>query len=617
MIAHSVSRAESALHRALEARLNNASNDDEFVAAIRGACSEEEFLDTVASHIRTAPESMSAVISLMHRLKSRGEIRASLITRLESLESSCEASDSPDGITIELADAAGSNDAEAPAPTPTPTPTYVEIGAVLRNRYVIEECLGKGGKGSVFKALDHHRSGLPLPLQYVALKILHQGSDSSVDMLAALRRELQCSQTLSHPNVVKVFDLDRDGNLNFMAMEYLEGELLSSLLARYRSAPMPRSHAWFIIRQIAAGLQHAHDRGIVHADLKPQNIFITNGGEVRILDFGSSRVLTKEPDLQEVRASVSLAYASCELLEGRAPDPRDDLYALACVSYELLAGAHPFQRRCATEARRLGLVPAQPLDVSRRQWETLARALYWQRAGRSIAIRDWLEALKPDATESPSLRDMQAAADPPVLSNGPAPTNARTLGRKVPYVRVIAAALLFIAGVTWLFFVQVTPNRKPAGEHLQATAANAQAPVESAPEASAGVTAEVQPPEQTAPETAKADGAGTPTASGLRVAPQARFAEVRIRRPAGVTGDAPFVWWTEGASAKPGIDYVNQPKATQHFSAGKGSTSVFVKLLPRAPGNSAGVFYVAVAGGGEKDLQHVTHTAVHLPAASL
>ena len=169
----------------------------------------------------------------------------------------------------------------------------IEPGTVLRNRYVIEECLGKGGKGTVFKALDRYRSALPASQQYVAVKVLHQMPDSRLETLEALRRELQSAQALSHPNVVKVFDLDRDGNLDFFTMEFLEGELLSSLLLRFRSRPMPRSYAWSIIRQIAAGVQHAHERGIAHADLKPQNIMITNLGEVRILDFGASHALAR------------------------------------------------------------------------------------------------------------------------------------------------------------------------------------------------------------------------------------------------------------------------------------------------------------------------------------
>ena len=115
-----------------------------------------------------------------------------------------------------------------------PAPTMLEVGSVLRDRYVIERRLGQGGKGTVFKALDRYRTALPLLQQYVAIKVLHHLPESRVETLEALRRELQCAQLLSHPNVVKVFDLDRDAGVDFFTMEYLEGELLSSLLARFQ-----------------------------------------------------------------------------------------------------------------------------------------------------------------------------------------------------------------------------------------------------------------------------------------------------------------------------------------------------------------------------------------------
>jgi len=456
---------------------------------------------------------------------------------------------------------------------------------------VICECLGRGGKGTVFKALDRHRSGLPLSQQYVAVKILHELPDSRREILEALRRELQSAQSLSHPNVVKMFDLDRDGSLDFFTMEFLEGELLSTLLSRFRLQPMPRSHAWSIIRQIAAGLQHAHERGIVHADLKPQNILITNSGEARILDFGASHAQTRATDGNPVRStsSVSLAYASCELLDGRTPDPRDDLYALACISYELLAGAHPFQRRRSNEARDLGVVPARPKSLSRRQWNTLARGLSWHRAGRSLHVGVWLKGLKADARESPSLRDIQNSVE----TRRPAP--------QAPYFRLsIAATLLLITSVAWLLFVRLAPGGKVIGEALRA-------PTVKASSLPARPTPMVSP---------KADGAALSPPSA-QAASRSRFAEVRVRRPAKASGEAPFVWWTEAASAKPGVDYVNQSKATQFFPAGRGSTSVFVKLLPRHTGNAPGVFYIAVAERADQNLLHVTHTAVRLPADPL
>ena len=107
----------------------------------------------------------------------------------------------------------------------------VRVGSVLRNRYVIEERLGSGGKGTVFKALDRYRADLAEDDRYIAIKILHPNVDDRGDLLAEFRREFYCAQILSHESIVNVYEIDRDGDLDFFTMELLEGELLSSVMA--------------------------------------------------------------------------------------------------------------------------------------------------------------------------------------------------------------------------------------------------------------------------------------------------------------------------------------------------------------------------------------------------
>jgi len=158
------------------------------------------------------------------------------------------------------------------------TAVPIAVGRVLRERYVIQERLGTGGKGAVFKALDRYRSSLPDGQQHVALKVLHSGSDFSEQIDSDLRRELHCGQLLSHRNIVNVFELDRDADVVFFTMELLDGELLSDLIERMRPAAMQRLQAWQIIRQLGAGLEHAHERSIIHGDLKPRNLLITREG---------------------------------------------------------------------------------------------------------------------------------------------------------------------------------------------------------------------------------------------------------------------------------------------------------------------------------------------------
>src|SRR3984957_14105110 len=493
----------------------------------------------------------------------------------------------------------------------------VEIGRVLRGRYVLEMRLGSGSKGTVFKALDRYRADLPEAQQYVAIKILHAAiNDNNRErLLAKLRQEFHCVQMLSHRNIVNVFELDRDGDVDFFTMEFLDGELLSSVMGRLQPLPLSQPQAWAIIREIGSGLEHAHARNVAHADLKPHNIMITRSGEVRILGFGASTSTTMTP-----------AYACCELLEGRPPDTRDDIYALACLSYELLAGAHPFQRRRSTEPRDLGIVPKRPAELSRRQWRALVIGLSWHRAGRSIPTRAWLKKLdteRVDLEQLPRSYDLQ-----------PAPTYSRP---GAPSFR--ATALFVVLLITVTFAVLVT-RLAPNGQRGSGAAASAKdarptanpvaAPmaIQAAPqEATAAVNASpaTQPPQSPVANDASRDVSRSKpppelpnpilvTANSYKVRSGEHFAEIRVHRSARLGSDRRFVWWTEAASAKPGVDYVPQEKAIQSFPMGKSSTSFFVKLVPNASRVQREVFYVAIAEAHHTASPgQVTRAAIWLP----
>jgi len=515
-----------------------------------------------------------------------------------------------------------------------------EIGRVLRDRYVLVDRLGSGGKGSVFRALDRYRASLPEAQQYVAIKILHAVAANPEEQLTSVRREFYRTQILSHRNIVNVFELDRDGDLDFFTMEFLEGELLSTVMRRLQPSPMSRPDAWAIIGEIGSGLECAHARNIVHADLNPNNIMITDSGEVRILDFGASSVSAEPSADGQLSAknafySVTSAYASCELLEGRPPDPRDDIYALACLSYELLTGAHPFQRRRSTEARDFGIVPRRPVGLSRQQCRALTMGMSWHRAGRPISVRAWLDKLNPGRAAGPLPRahDLKSAPANPL----PAMAFSAT---------VLFAALLFCVTV-WVSVADLAGRKISTNDIVPAVAASVQVntgPVptrESAGLPAASVTMEAASL-NAAPLNAPLPTSEThsqvvnnmrrdvnhprfPTAltnppaisaSNYTVRSGDRFAEIRVHRSSRLGGDTPFVWWTEAASAKPGIDYVHQGKAIQSFPKGKSSTSFFVKLVPKASRTQPEVFYIAITGAGRSALSgQVARAAVWLPSA--
>jgi len=298
------------------------------------------------------------------------------------------------------------------------TELIIEPGTVLRERYRLESLLGSGGMAVVYKALDRYRAKLGLPDCEVALKVATPYvATSAAD--AALGREFHNAQQLSHPNIVNVFDIDHENGATFYTMELLEGEQLDELLGRI-GGPLPLAHALAIVRDIGAAIQHAHSRGILHADLKPQNVFVTHGGQVRVLDFGGLSMPAPGPWIDEPSLApdseryqtATPAYASCEQLEGQQVDPRDDIYALACISYELLTGRHPFDGQTALQARAQHLHARRAPQLTLSSWRALRRGLSFQRAQRPRDLGQWLEqvGVAAAAVRLPPSYELRAAA---------------------------------------------------------------------------------------------------------------------------------------------------------------------------------------------------------------
>lgn len=195
----------------------------------------------------------------------------------------------------------------------------IAIGDVLRSRYRVIRVLGRGGMGTVFEAADEYRLDLLPTGQRIALKVLHTAVTEREEVLCELQREFQHLQSLSHPHIVRVHEFDRDGDTAFFTMELLNGALLSRVLNARHSAALPRAQALAIIRDAGAALAHAHSRGVVHGDVNPQNIFFTNEGELRVLDFGAAHSMRRTGWSADDASSLgppvaTLGYASCRQL---------------------------------------------------------------------------------------------------------------------------------------------------------------------------------------------------------------------------------------------------------------------------------------------------------------
>lgn len=276
------------------------------------------------------------------------------------------------------------------------------VGDVINDRFILEEEIGRGGMSQVFRAIDKRKLEAQSRNPNVALKIMTvDGIDPGVAFVA-MQREAQKSQQLNHPNILRVNDFDRDGGIVFTTMELLQGDSLQQLIARTAPSVVPLEQAISIIKAMGEALAYAHESKIVHADFKPSNVFITSQGVVKVIDFGIARAIQTpdQPDddktVFDPRAALGAltpAYASPEMLEDKDADPRDDVYALGCVAYELITGRHPFSRLCATEARDSEYPLKRPKQVNDQQWQAIRHALAFEREQRSPSAREFLEEL--------------------------------------------------------------------------------------------------------------------------------------------------------------------------------------------------------------------------------
>jgi hypothetical protein len=266
--------------------------------------------------------------------------------------------------------------------------TSVRPGEMLAGRYRIIEKVSDCGMGLVYKASDKRREKAGMPLPWVALKFARPAGTDRPGTSSYLRQEFLKLSQLNHPNIVSVFDFDSDYDLDFIVMEWLEGETLANVLTHIASKRIALGKAGEIVRSVASALAHAHSIGVVHGDVKPSNIFLTDNRLVKLLDFGSSGESAAEGVAEPHWATR--AYASCEVLRGDLPQPRDDVFALGVTAYCLLSGERPFGELAAAEARERGVVPEPLPPDAQEHWPAVERALRFDAAARSANAGEFL-----------------------------------------------------------------------------------------------------------------------------------------------------------------------------------------------------------------------------------
>ncbi|MFT7246603.1 MAG: serine/threonine protein kinase [Candidatus Azotimanducaceae bacterium] len=315
-----------------------------------------------------------------------------------------------------------------------------EAGRLLKNRFVLEEKIGSGGMGDVYKALDLRQQEAKERNPYIAIKILNESFARHKDAFISLQRETTRTRGIPHPNIMAVYDFDKEGDTVFMSMELLDGKPLDDFLKDHPEG-VSLEDAWNIIDGICQGLGRAHDAGIVHSDFKPGNIYYTTEKACKVFDFGIARAVSNPGDLvadgeKTVFDAGSLgaltpAYASYEMLKGLEPTKSDDIYAVALVAYELFTGKHPYNRVAADKALERGIVPEPPPFMKRRHWKVLKKALEIKGENRTQSMDEFREGM---------------------FSEDP------------PYFRYAAIAMILIASITFGAYQQIYGGAKALPE---------------------------------------------------------------------------------------------------------------------------------------------------------
>ena len=307
---------------------------------------------------------------------------------------------------------AGSDDDQFGATTVIPADVFpvnnsadsrVQSGSVLRDRFLLQRKVSGGSMGVVYKALDRRLAEAGADQTSVAIKVLSPQLAEDGHALRALQQEATKTRCLVHPNIVRFIDLDRDDDLYFLILEWLDGRTLAEILDSVDARSIDTDAAFRVVRQIGDALDYAHRCGIVHADIKPGNIMIMPNGDAKLFDFGVAHVRQQqaEGDFDPgVLGARTPAYSSMQVLGGEKPVASDDVFSLGCLLYRLIAGYRVFGPRNAAEASLEGMTPQRPQGLNDDQWKALKKALSYSRVTRFQSVKEFTDALEEGDDET-------------------------------------------------------------------------------------------------------------------------------------------------------------------------------------------------------------------------
>ncbi|MCL5038292.1 MAG: Stk1 family PASTA domain-containing Ser/Thr kinase [Firmicutes bacterium] len=307
------------------------------------------------------------------------------------------------------------------------------IGRKLGNRYEMLERIGRGGMSLVYRAQD------TLLQRVVAIKVLRSQFVNDSEFVKRFRREGQAAASLSHPNIVSLYDVGQEDDFYYLVMEYVDGETLKDRIAT--RGPIPVLQSMKIAHQICEALEHAHQHRVVHRDIKPHNILITKDGRVKVTDFGIARAATEATITNTGAIIGSVHYFSPEQARGGFTGEKSDLYSLGVVLYEMLTGKVPFEGETPISValkhlqepapEPTSLNPEIPPAVQRIVLKALEKNQgdRYQSAGEMLAdIGAYLK--NPELSPSSGERSRPRAVPPPVAGRGGEATDAEERSRK-------------------------------------------------------------------------------------------------------------------------------------------------------------------------------------------
>ena len=544
----------------------------------------------------------------------------------------------------------------------------IPAGSVLRTRYVLEEVVGRGGSSVVFRASDLHRA-LPLETSphFVAVKLLQAEFRDDPEALLRLRREFRQTQRLLHPRVVRVFDLDCDGDVWFMTMELLAGQTAKTWMQTARD---PRE-ALNVIYGCCEALSHAHSLGVVHGDLKSTNVIVGEDGNVTLIDFGSAANPDGAVGLPPGPSAATTAlYASPQALAGKSPEISDDIFSLACLSYGLLSeGRHPFGRRPSLEDGRAKVAPTYVSAIPRELFEVIEQGLAVEPDRRPTSANEFRRQLTEAAERIAATEQMHHEVQYPefqhhsVLSVRAAPAApgrgdrvadvdgaadvdsvadavvARSVKRRalslanvimLTVVTLSTVAVFRIGTHRPVMRVAMTANAPMAGAVAGFDVAPASASVNTATTSS--TTDGSDNGSRSGAQTVSSTEAASPgpdngvisfEAASVHASPTQPLVAVSVRRQRATRSVGAFIWRVEGGSAQPGTDFRPIRPELVRFNRGESVRTLFIPLVggralsQPAHARTFSVVLEPVAGGPELGRIRRTTITIDPPADAI